>query len=75
MFDMRRRDEAEGESRMMGSGRRPDFLESREARVVVEPVEVAVVVVVVGAFLRSLMKTSEYLRTCEKSCINILLSH
>ena len=62
MFDMRRREDAEGESRMMGSGRRPGFL-SRDARVVV------VAGAVEGALVlrRSFMKTSEYLRTWEKS--------
>ena len=62
MFDMRRREDAEGERRMMGSGRRPGFL-SREARVVV------VCWSVVGplVFLRSFMKISEYFRMWEKS--------
>lgn len=61
---MRRREDAEGESRIMGSGRRPGFL-SREAKDVVLVVEGAVL----GweAFLRSLKNVSEYLRTCEKS--------
>lgn len=61
MLDMRRRDEAEGETRMMGSGRRFPFL-SREAREVVVVVEGVVV-----GFLRSLKNVSEYLRTWEKS--------
>ncbi len=64
MLLMRSREEAEGESRMMGSGRRPGFL-SLEAR--------DVVVVVVGAtadgFLRSLKNCSECLRIWEKSCV------
>ena len=62
MLDIRKREEAEGETRMMGSGRREDFL-SREARE-------AVVFWVIAAglsFLRSLEKVSTYLRTCEKS--------
>ena len=69
MLLMRSRDEADGESRMIGSGRRPGFLESREARVVVGPVAGTVVgaAAVVEVFLRSFMKTSEYLRTWEKS--------
>ena len=56
---MRSKEEADGERRMIGSGRRPGFL-SREARAVV---------VVEGAalacegFLRSLKNVSEYLRT------------
>ena len=62
---MRRSEDAEGDSKMMGSGRRPDFL-SREAREVVVVVEGAVLVR--DDFLRSLKKVSEYLRTCEKSC-------
>ena len=62
MFDIRRREEAEGERSMIGSGRRPAFL-SLEARVVVGAGAVA------GAlgFFRSFMKTSEYFLTCEKS--------
>ncbi len=64
MLRIRSREEAEGESRMMGSGRRPGFL-SLEAR--------DVVVVVVGAtadgFLRSLKNCSECLRIWEKSCV------
>lgn len=63
MLDMRRREEAEGETRTMGSGRRLTFL-SREAR---DVVVVAVDGAVVG-FLRSLKKVSECLRTWEKSC-------
>lgn len=67
MLLMRSREEADGESRMMGSGRRPDFL-SLEARDVV-----VVVVVVAGAaaegFLRSLKNCSECLRIWEKSCV------
>lgn len=62
---MRSREEADGESRMMGSGRRPGFL-SLEAREVV-------VVVVAGAaaegFLRSLKNCSECLRMWEKSYV------
>ena len=65
MLLMRRSEDAEGDSKMMGSGRRPDFL-SREAREVVVVVEGAVLVR--DDFLRSLKKVSEYLRTCEKSC-------
>jgi len=61
---MRRWEEAEGERRTMGSGRRPGFL-SREAREVVLVVEGAVLVFM--GFLRSLKKVSEYLRTWEKS--------
>lgn len=64
MLLMRSREEAEGESKMMGSGRRPGFL-SLEAR--------DVVVVVAGAaadgFLRSLKNCSECLRIWEKSCL------
>lgn len=64
MLLMRSREEAEGESKMMGSGRRPGFL-SLEAR--------DVVLVVVGAaadgFLRSLKNCSECLRIWEKSCV------
>ena len=64
MLLMRRREEAEGESRIMGSGRRPDFL-SLEAR--------DAVAVVVGAmadgFLRSLKNCSECLRIWEKSFV------
>jgi hypothetical protein len=57
---MRRREDAEGERRMIGSGRRPGFL-SREAREVVVVVEGAVLVW--EDFLRSLKNVSEYLRT------------
>ena len=64
MLDMRRREEADGESNIMGSGRRPDFL-SREAREVVLAVDGAVDWLV--GFLRSLKNVSEYLRTWEKS--------
>ena len=66
---MRRRDEADGESRMMGSGRRPGFFESREARVDVGPAAgtAEAVAAAVEVFLRSFIKTSEYLRTWEKS--------
>ena len=59
MLLMRSKDEADGERRIIGSGRRPGFL-SREA---------SEVVVVEGAalacegFLRSLKNVSEYLRT------------
>ena len=57
MLLMRNREEAEGESKMIGSGRRPGFL-SLEA--------MDVVLVVAGAtadgFLRSLKNCSEYLR-------------
>lgn len=61
---MRSREDADGERRMIGSGRRPGFL-SREARevVVVEGAALACEV-----FLRSLKNVSEYLRTWEKSC-------
>lgn len=63
MLLMRSMEEAEGESRMIGSGRRPGFL-SLDAR--------DVVVVVKGAagdgFLRSLKNCSECLRIWEKSC-------
>ena len=64
MLLMRRREEAEGESRMMGSGRRPCFLASRVARLAVLPEEgiPEMEEVVVDGFLRSLPKTSEYLR-------------
>ena len=64
MLLMRSREEAEGESRMIGSGLRPGFL-SLEAR--------DAVAVVVGAaadgFLRSLKNCSECLRMWEKSCV------
>ena len=64
MLLMRNREEAEGESKMMGSGRRPGFL-SLEA--------MDVVLVVAGAaadgFLRSLKNCSECLRIREKSCV------
>ena len=64
MLLMRKREEAEGERRIMGSGRRPGFL-SLEAR--------DAVVVVVGAmadgFLRSLKNCSECLRISEKSFV------
>lgn len=66
MLLIRSREEADGESRMMGSGRRPGFL-SLEAR------DAVVVVVVAGAaadgFLRSLKNCSECLRIWEKSCV------
>ena len=64
MLLMRRREEAEGDRRMMGSGRRPGFL-SRETREVVVVVEGAVLVL--EDFFRSLKNVSEYLRTWEKS--------
>ena len=62
MLLIRSREEAEGERRMMGSGRRPGFLSlaARDA-----------VLVVAGAaadgFLRSLKNCSECLRMWEKS--------
>lgn len=63
MLLMRSRDEAEGESKMIGSGRRPGFL-SLDAK--------DVVAVAKGAaetgFLRSLKNCSECLRILEKSC-------
>ena len=60
MLLIRRREDAEGERRMMGSGRRPGFLsrEAREVVVIVEGAELGFM-----AFLRSLKKISEYLRT------------
>jgi len=61
MLDMRRREDAEGETRMIGSGRRLAFL-SREASE-----EVVVVEGVVEGFFLSLKNVSEYLRTWEKS--------
>ena len=64
MLLMRRREEAEGESRIMGSGRRPGFL-SLEARDAV----VVVVGVMVDGFLRSLKNCSECLRIWEKSFV------
>lgn len=64
MLLMRSREEAEGESRMMGSGRRPGFL-SLEARDVVVAVTGAAAV----GFLRSLKNCSECLRIWEKSCV------
>ena len=64
MLLMRRREDAEGERRMMGSGRRPGFL-SREASEVVCGADGAVLGF--ADFLRSLKKVSEYLRTWEKS--------
>ncbi len=60
MLLMRKREDAEGERRIIGSGRRPGFL-SREAREVVVDVEGAVLGFV--DFLRSLKNVSEYLRT------------
>lgn len=66
MLLMRSREEADGESRMMGSGRRPGFLS-------LEASDAVVVVVVAGAaadgFLRSLKNCSECLRIWEKSCV------
>lgn len=64
MLLMRSREEAEGESRMMGSGRRPGFL-SLEARDVV----VAVAGAAAAGFFRSLKNCSECLRIWEKSCV------
>lgn len=64
MLLMRSSEEAEGESRMMGSGRRPGFL-SLDAREVVVVAEGAAV----DGFLRSLKNCSECLRIWEKSCI------
>ena len=70
MFDMRRREEAEGESKMMGSGRREAFL-GRETRLAVwVGMPAAVAAVVVGAPGRGRereRKTSADLRTWEKS--------
>ena len=69
-LDMRSSEDAEGERRMIGSGRRPGFLPSREGKLVVLPLatdvpaEIAPLVVArLALFLRSLMKLSEYLRT------------
>ncbi len=64
MLLMRNSEEAEGESRMIGSGRRPGFL-SLEARAVV----VVVAGTAAGGFLRSLKNCSECLRIWEKSCV------
>ena len=61
---MRSSEDADGESRMIGSGRRPGFL-SREAREVVVAEGTALAC---EGFLRSLKNVSEYLRTWEKSC-------
>ena len=60
---MRSREDADGERRIIGSGRRPGFL-SREAREVVVAEGAALACEV---FLRSLKNVSEYLRTWEKS--------
>ena len=62
MLLIRNREEAEGESRIMGSGRRPGFLS-------LEAIDVAVVIAGAAAvgFLRSLKNCSECLRICEKS--------
>ena len=60
---IRSRDEAEGESKMMGSGRRPGFL-SLDAKDVVAVAKGAAV----AGFLRSLKNCSECLRILEKSC-------
>ena len=62
---MRRREEAEGESRIMGSKRREDFL-SREVSWVESGVFTCWEGAAVG-FLRSLKKTSEYFLMWEKS--------
>ena len=56
MLDMRSREEADGETRMIGSGRREDFL-SREAR------EVDGMLVAGMGLLRSREKASAYFRT------------
>ena len=74
MLLMRRREEAEGESRMMGSGRRVGFLE----RTVVEDgfggMEAAVVVVEEGCVERRRLRprnVSAVLRTWEKSWVGV----
>ena len=75
MLDMRRREEAEGESRIMGSGRREGFfgweamledglLEEEMPFVVVE---LPVLLDKRLLLLRFLRKSSACLRTCEKS--------
>lgn len=66
MFDMRRRDEADGERRMMGSRRRAEGflrLETRDEFVVIE---------VGAAAWRERLRPrymSHCFRTCEKSCV------
>lgn len=70
MFDMRRREEALGDKRIMGSGRRAGFL-GLLVRVEFEGVRVAVIDVDEGAPGREgrerERKVSAVLRTCEKS--------
>lgn len=65
MFDMRRREEAEGESRMIGSGRRAGFL-GRETREVGFDEGVGTVVELGRGRFRP-RKISADLRTWEKS--------
>lgn len=63
MFERRRREDAEGERRMMGSGLRPLDFEGRRAGA-------AVAAVGVGPFGRGAVRrriASACLRTCEKS--------
>ena len=71
MLDMRRREDAEGESRMIGSGRREGFLgwdgmleEADEGFVDAAALEVAVPL---ERLFRDLRKISACLRTWEKS--------
>ena len=63
MFDMRRSEDAEGESRMMGSGRRTGALGLWERGAVLAAFAAAA-----WAALRVLNGAASFL-TCEKSCI------
>jgi hypothetical protein len=63
MFDMRRSEDADGESRMMGSRRRAGALGLWERGAVLAAVAAAA-----WAALRALNGAASFL-TCEKSCI------
>ena len=65
MFDMRRREEAEGESRIIGSGRRAGFL-GRETRDVGFDEGVGMVVELGRGRFRPRNISADF-RTCEKS--------
>lgn len=70
MFDMRRRDEAEGESRMIGSGRREGFFErdTSEEALPAEGKGAGTEDCCTGRGRLRPRNISADLRTCEKSC-------
>lgn len=66
MFDMRRSEDAEGDSRMMGSGRRAGALGLCERGALLAAFEAAAT----WAALRALKGAASF-RTWEKSCVDV----